>query len=97
MTCPMGLDFHLNSHVSRFENDDQQSHEADRVHLEPTLTLPYATPWWSVTSEAKLMYTYYNQDFDPTPRKNPRAVRNRFSHRTEYPDPLWAYTSSAIP
>ncbi|MDV5171077.1 LPS assembly protein LptD [Photobacterium rosenbergii] len=62
---PYGLDFHLNSHVSRFENDDQSKPSADRVHLEPTLTLPYATPWWSVTSEAKLMYTYYNQDFDP--------------------------------
>ncbi|PSW10583.1 LPS assembly protein LptD [Photobacterium rosenbergii] len=62
---PYGLDFHLNSHVSRFENDDSSKPEADRVHFEPTLTLPYATPWWSVTSEAKLMYTYYNQDFDP--------------------------------
>ena len=62
---PYGLDFHLNSHVSRFENDNPDKPTADRVHFEPTLTLPYATPWWSVTSEAKLMYTYYNQDFDP--------------------------------
>ncbi|MCQ1059001.1 LPS assembly protein LptD [Photobacterium sp. ZSDE20] len=62
---PYGLDFSLNSHVSRFENDDPDKPTADRVHFEPTLTLPYATPWWSVTSEAKLMYTYYNQDFDP--------------------------------
>ena len=63
---PYGLDFNLNSHVSRFENDAADKPSADRVHLEPTLTLPYSTPWWSVTSEAKLMYTYYNQDFDPT-------------------------------
>ena len=62
---PYGLDFSLNSHVSRFENDNPDKPTADRVHFEPTLTLPYATPWWSVTSEAKLMYTYYNQDFDP--------------------------------
>ncbi len=61
---PYGLDFSMNSHISRFENDDPEKPSADRVHFEPTLTLPYATPWWSVTSEAKLMYTYYNQDFD---------------------------------
>lgn len=63
---PYGLDFHLNGHISRFDNDDPDKPTADRVHLEPTLTLPYATPWWSVTSEAKLMYTYYNQEFDPS-------------------------------
>ncbi|RWX54036.1 LPS assembly protein LptD [Photobacterium chitinilyticum] len=59
-----GLDFTLNSHISRFENDAVDKPSADRVHLEPTLTLPYSTPWWSITSEAKLMYTYYNQEFD---------------------------------
>ncbi|MGF1714847.1 LPS assembly protein LptD [Photobacterium chitinilyticum] len=59
-----GLDFTLNSHISRFENDAADKPSADRVHLEPTLTLPYSTPWWSITSEAKLMYTYYNQEFD---------------------------------
>ncbi|QUJ67797.1 LPS assembly protein LptD [Photobacterium sp. GJ3] len=61
-----GLDFGLLSHISRFENDDPSNPSADRVHLEPSLTLPYATPWWSMTTEAKLMYTYYNQEFDPT-------------------------------
>ncbi|MGF1682004.1 LPS assembly protein LptD [Photobacterium makurazakiensis] len=61
---PYGFDFKMNSHISRFENDDSSKPSADRVHLEPTLMLPYATPWWSMTSEAKLMYTYYNQDFD---------------------------------
>ncbi|WP_281222933.1 LPS assembly protein LptD [Photobacterium sanguinicancri] len=61
---PYGLDFSMNSHISRFENDDPNKPSADRLHLEPTLTLPYSTPWWSVTSEAKLMYSYYNQQFD---------------------------------
>ncbi|MCW8330312.1 LPS assembly protein LptD [Photobacterium sp. SDRW27] len=61
---PYGLDFNLLSHISRFENDADDKPSADRVHLEPTLTLPYSTPWWSITSEAKLMYTYYNQEFD---------------------------------
>ncbi|MEJ2765817.1 LPS assembly protein LptD [Photobacterium sp. MCCC 1A19761] len=61
---PYGFDFQLNSHFSRFENDADNKPSADRLHLEPTLTLPYATPWWSLTSEAKLMYTYYNQDFN---------------------------------
>ncbi|MGF1757972.1 LPS assembly protein LptD [Photobacterium sagamiensis] len=61
---PYGFDFSMASHISRFENDSNARPSADRVHLEPMLTLPYATPWWSITSEAKLMYTYYNQDFD---------------------------------
>lgn len=63
-SMPYGFDFSMASHLSRFENDSDAKPSADRVHLEPTLTLPYATPWWSITSEAKLMYTYYNQQFD---------------------------------
>ncbi len=59
---PYELDFSMASSISSFANDATNKPDATRVHLEPTLTLPFATPWWSLTSEAKLLYTYYNQD-----------------------------------
>ncbi len=58
------LDFDLLSHVSRFETDDNDSPSATRLHFEPTLTLPLATTWGSLTAEAKLYQTYYEQDID---------------------------------
>ncbi|OAN19005.1 LPS assembly protein LptD [Photobacterium jeanii] len=70
LDLPYGFDFQLNGHLSRFEIDDPNKPSADRLHLEPTLTLPYSTPWWSITSEAKLMYTYYNQEFDKNVQAN---------------------------
>lgn len=59
-----GLDFSLPGQVSVFSNDDPNKPEATRVHLEPTLTLPIHRPWWNATAEAKLLYTYYDQQFD---------------------------------
>ncbi|MGF1762395.1 LPS assembly protein LptD [Aliivibrio kagoshimensis] len=60
------LDFNLLSHVSRLETDDTTKPSATRLHIEPALRLPFAAPGWSVTSEAKMMYTYYQQEFDDT-------------------------------
>ncbi len=59
---PYNLEFKVNSSVSRFDNDSKAKPTADRFYIAPSLVLPYATPWWTVTSEAKLMYTHYNQD-----------------------------------
>lgn len=58
------LDFNMISHVSRLETDDETKPSATRLHIEPALRLPFAAPGWSVTSEAKVMYTYYQQEFD---------------------------------
>ncbi|WP_375752441.1 LPS assembly protein LptD [Vibrio sp. HN007] len=60
------LDFNLVSHVSRFETDSKVDPSATRVYIEPGLALPLATTWGSFTSEAKLMYAYYQQDLNST-------------------------------
>ncbi|MBP2700209.1 LPS assembly protein LptD [Photobacterium lucens] len=57
-----GLDFKMPMSISKFDNDAKNKPTADRITLEPTLTLPYATPWWSVTTQAKVNYAHYNQD-----------------------------------
>jgi len=58
------LDFTLHSHISKFATDDPTKPSANRVHLEPKLSLPLSSTWWSLTPEASLLYTYYSQDFD---------------------------------
>ncbi|MDB1122262.1 LPS assembly protein LptD [Vibrio algarum] len=58
------LDFNLLSHVSRFETDDPDSPSATRLHVEPTLSLPLSNTWGTITAEAKLFQTYYEQDLD---------------------------------
>lgn len=35
--------------------------EATRVHLEPTINLPWSNDWASLNTEAKLMATHYQQ------------------------------------
>lgn len=50
------------SEVTRFENKDESSPEANRMHIESGLTLPYSSPATFFTAEAKLLYTYYDQD-----------------------------------
>ncbi|MRF61953.1 LPS assembly protein LptD, partial [Citrobacter portucalensis] len=35
--------------------------EATRVHLEPTINLPWSNNWASLNTEAKLMATHYQQ------------------------------------
>ncbi|WP_318433617.1 LPS assembly protein LptD [Photobacterium leiognathi] len=57
-----GLDFKMPMSISKFDNDAKNKPTADRITLEPTFTLPYATPWWSVTTQAKVNYAHYNQD-----------------------------------
>lgn len=56
------FDMEWNSHISRFETDDDDLPDATRVHLEPGVVVPFYAPWGQLTSEAKLMYTYYDQD-----------------------------------
>lgn len=58
------LDFTLHSHISKFETDDPSKPSATRVHMEPKLSLPLSSTWWSLTPEASLLYTYYSQEFD---------------------------------
>ncbi|WP_153447773.1 LPS assembly protein LptD [Vibrio algicola] len=60
------LDFEWNSHISRFETDNDKLPDATRLHMEPGVILPFSAPWGQLTSEAKVMYTYYDQDLKNT-------------------------------
>lgn len=56
------FDFEMDSHISRFETDDDDRPDATRIHVEPGVILPFNAPWGSLTSEAKVAYTHYDQD-----------------------------------
>lgn len=56
------VDFEWDSHISKFETDNSTLPDATRVHVEPGIVLPLSAPWGQLTSEAKVMYTYYDQD-----------------------------------
>ncbi|MGL6315985.1 LPS assembly protein LptD [Vibrio sp. WXL103] len=58
------LDFDLISHVSVFDTDASDRPTATRVHIEPGFTLPIGNPWATWTTEARLLATHYEQDFD---------------------------------
>ena len=45
----------------KFTNSNSDLPEATRVHLEPTISLPLGNRWGSLTTEAKLLATHYNQ------------------------------------
>ncbi|MEW6984039.1 LPS assembly protein LptD [Colwelliaceae bacterium 6471] len=54
--------FDIYSELSRFEAVDRELPEAERYHIESGVTFPLATPAWFLTSELKLLHTYYKQD-----------------------------------
>ncbi|MGR5176768.1 LPS assembly protein LptD [Vibrio parahaemolyticus] len=56
------LNFDLVSHISNFTIDDNNRPEAIRVHIEPGITLPLATTWGTWTTEARYLFTHYDQD-----------------------------------
>lgn len=47
---------------AHFKNDTALLSTANRLHLEPTLRLPFITPALEFTAEASMLYTYYQQD-----------------------------------
>ncbi|ABV35578.1 organic solvent tolerance protein [Shewanella sediminis HAW-EB3] len=57
-----GLDFDFLSEVTNFEHEDSDQATATRLHFEPSISLPLHGPAGSLTSELKLLQTYYWQD-----------------------------------
>ncbi|VDY65854.1 Organic solvent tolerance protein [Shimwellia blattae] len=56
------FDFHVYGQAVHFQNANSNYPEATRLHLEPTLDLPLANDWGSLTTETKLLATHYQQD-----------------------------------
>ncbi|MEE9661569.1 LPS assembly protein LptD [Enterobacter cloacae complex sp. CARB60] len=55
------FDTHVYAQAVHFVNTDSDMPEATRVHLEPTVNLPWSNDWASLNTEAKLMATHYQQ------------------------------------
>ena len=53
--------FDLYSELSRFQSEDKNQAKAERYHVEAGVTFPIATPAWFLTSEFKMLQTYYDQ------------------------------------
>lgn len=49
------------SQYAHFRNDQAFYTTTDRLHLAPTLRLPFVTPAFEMTAETSLLYTYYQQ------------------------------------
>ncbi|WP_333913633.1 LPS assembly protein LptD [Vibrio coralliirubri] len=58
------LDFDMISHVSIFDTDASGKPSANRIHVEPGITIPVGNTWGTWTTEARLLGTYYQQDLD---------------------------------
>ncbi|CAK2139166.1 LPS assembly protein LptD [Vibrio crassostreae] len=58
------LDFDMISHVSIFDTDAAGKPSANRIHVEPGITIPVGNTWGTWTTEARLLGTYYQQDLD---------------------------------
>ena len=61
LQLPAGAEFSWHSQYSHFANDNAPIKQADRLHLEPTLRLPYVTPAYELQIETGLMSTFYQQ------------------------------------
>ncbi len=53
--------FELYSELTGFQAETKQQVSANRYHVEAELSFPVSTPAWFLTSEFKLMHTYYQQ------------------------------------
>lgn len=54
--------FEFNSELTSFQPQSSNQISANRYHFEAGVNLPISTPAWFLTSEFKLMHTYYQQD-----------------------------------
>lgn len=72
-----GLDVNLLAEASNFRHKDNQYNSANRLHLEPSISLPIHGPAGSLTSELKLLQTNYWQDTDNKPNSELASTVSR--------------------
>jgi len=56
------VDFTLASEAAYFENSLNSKPNAFRVHIEPSLSLPYQRAWGELLAEVSFLQTYYEQE-----------------------------------
>ena len=62
ITLMPGVNFAWQAQYAHFRNTQADITNADRIHLEPSISFPLITPAFELTAEASLLYTYYQQD-----------------------------------
>ena len=60
------LDFDVTSELAYFDNRLEQRPDALRVHVEPSLSIPYQRAWGELLAEVSVLHTYYDQDIENT-------------------------------
>ncbi|WP_165465182.1 LPS assembly protein LptD [Enterobacter cloacae] len=55
------FDTHVYAQAVHFVNTNSDMPEATRLHIEPTITLPWSNDWASLNTEAKMLATHYQQ------------------------------------
>lgn len=55
------LNLRLHSELAYFDNGQMTDPKATRLHVAPTLSLPYQTPWGEFLAETSVMHTVYHQ------------------------------------
>lgn len=65
------FDTRLYAQAVKFVNTNGSNPEATRLHMEPTISLPLGNRWGSITTEAKLLATHYNQTNIDDYNRNP--------------------------
>ena len=56
------IDFNLSTEAAYFENNLDTLPNAFRVHIEPSLSIPYQRAWGELLAEVSALQTYYEQD-----------------------------------
>jgi len=56
------IDFTLASEAAYFQNSLDSKSNAFRVHIEPSLSLPYQRAWGELLAEISVLQTYYEQE-----------------------------------
>lgn len=56
------MDFKLDSEMAYFSSENSLLTDAARVHIAPTISIPYQRAWGELMAEATVMHTFYNQD-----------------------------------
>lgn len=55
------FDTHVYAQAVHFVNTNSDMPESTRLHIEPTINLPWSNDWASLNTEAKVMATHYQQ------------------------------------
>ncbi|QBL08313.1 LPS-assembly protein LptD [Rheinheimera sp. D18] len=88
-----GINFAWQAQYAHFYNDEAAIDRANRLHLEPSISLPFVTPAFEFTAEASLLYTYYQQhtsdnslEIDPSVTRTVPKIRlhSRLNFEREY-------------